>query len=245
MKIYPIIISFLFGLTVFANEDNSFTKGIKAHSEHLYEDASTFFLQAIEEDPSNISAYYNFGLSSIGTESYGKAVWGFEKVLKYKPNDIQAQEKIEYCYERINSATEYSPMLNGFTSILYSFSSNTWSILAILFSIVAAGAIVLWKLNKIKTFSKLLLGVGLSSTIICIATILLAKSTYEFISEEKNAVVINKSASSYYDPQSVSEITLLEGMRLSVISIKNDTLIEVMDSEQKTHLVLSSEVWLF
>lgn len=245
MKIYIMVISFLFGFTVLAAEENTFSKGIKAHSEHLYEEAAVFFLEAINEDSSNISAYYNYGLSSIGVESFGKAIWAFESVLKFKPNDLQAQEKIEYCYERLDAPTNYTPLLNGFSSILYSFSSNTWSILAILFSLVTAGSIILWKLNKILSFNKILISLGAISFIVCISSILLAKNTYEFTHEHNNAIVISSNASSYYDASSISELTITEGTRLSVLSTKNDSLLEVMDANQKTHLVKTSEVWLF
>lgn len=245
MRHLLIILTLACSFIVTANESSSFDLGIKAHSEQSFEEAANYFYKAIQEDSTNLSAYFNFGMSSIGNKSYGQAIWAFEKCLKSEPNDLKAKEKLVYCYEMLNSQREYKPLINGLSSIVYSFSSNSWAILAILFSVVTSGAIILWKLNKIRTANKVLVSIGFVGFVLCIASILLAKSTYEFKHELSQAIVVHSEITTYYNDESPSKITLAEGTRLSIISQKGDSLLQVIDDDQKSHLIKSNDVWLF
>ncbi|MDG1148508.1 MAG: hypothetical protein P8N52_09405 [Crocinitomicaceae bacterium] len=193
----------------------------------------------VSNEPNNTSAYYNLGLTYLESNSFGKAIWAFEKVLNRIPNDSETIDQIEYAYRELNNDLNYTPRLNAFTSGLYSISSNRWSIVAIISSVLISICIVLYKLNDADQFRKFILVVCFLITLLFSSSILLAAFTKEYQTEVNFGVAIKKNVQTYDIDSLITPKVLLEGERVKLLKetiskpphLTNFIRVESMDKE--------------
>ena len=80
--------------------------------------ASCWAWTSLNEDPNNISALYNLGMTQIQLKNFGEAIWAFESVLKRNPGDSQAEEQLLYVYTELGAVNEWQHMLGPFEKAL-------------------------------------------------------------------------------------------------------------------------------
>jgi tetratricopeptide (TPR) repeat protein len=231
-----IALFILFGL--FSNytfaEVTPFEKASKAVEKKQYKQAILGFENILKEDPNNTSAYYNLGVAYLGKKSYGNAIWAFEKVLNRIPNDSETIEQLEYAHRELNTDFPFEPRLNAFASGLYSISSNKWSIIAIICSILITIAIVLFKLNSSHSIRRMTAVSGFILSILFLSSIILASSTKEYQTEMNYGVVTKKSIQTFDQKYEVSNKKIMEGARLRLLQKDSAEfmLVETQNREQ-------------
>ena len=224
------------------NAQKDFTNGIAAYNDKNYNLAVTEFEKAIASDEKNVAAWYNLGLSNIGKKAYGEAILNFEKVLKFTPNDSEAEAKIEYCFGELHPEIEWSPRLNSFQSSLYSLSLNTWGIICIVLSLVCAIGIVLYIQQKKSSLKSAFLFTNLFFFSSFIASLIICSNLQEFMTDESFAVVTSKSIPTFIDNSPSPKTTIPEGIRVEVIEKKKNDFVEVVTLTGEIHVVQAKEL---
>lgn len=241
--IHTLVVTVAFSLMsgmLLAN--NTFNKGLKAHGEKKYALAIELFSAVIKESPDNVSAYYNLGLSSMGAKEYGVALWAFEKVLKLSPNDAEAHEKAEYCTIQLNRSEEWTPILGSFKSGLYSISSDKWSILAIISSVLLSLSIIIFKRSQTISLKRLTLICGFCFILLLCFSMIVAASAQSYQTTENYAIVTKHSIPTFIDEGSTAKTNLMEGTRLKLIDKKTSEYVHVQNDFGDEYIVKAEDL---
>lgn len=224
---------------------NFFSDGVKAHSEKNYSLAAEKFTLAIDVNPNDKSAYYNLGLAEMGNRHYGSAMWAFEKVLKMDPNDTEALAKLERCQEELNPAQDYTAVLSGSEATLFGISSNTWSIMAIISSILLLVCLVLFKLRQGSSLRRVVLISGVFFLLLVVFSSVIAAREAAYMNGLNYAVVTVESVPTYMDKENPSTTLLKEGTRVHLLEESRQEFIRVQDAFGLEHLVKASDLRFF
>ena len=190
--------------------NSTFSEGVEAFNNENYALSADQFDSVISISPSNISAYFNYGLAKMKTRSYGEAIWGFEKVLELEPTDLEAKEKIQEAYFELNSNDNWEYRLNGFQSSMYSVSANTWGVITILCSIILAFSLITFKRRKSHSTRRMMLLIGAVSSIILVFSFIFGSLTKYHSQSNNLAVITNKKSISLHEKIHVPEGSLVE-----------------------------------
>lgn len=226
-------------------ENEAFSQGVKAHATKDYVLSARKFMQALREEPDNISAYYNYGLAEMGNRHFGRAIWGFEKVLKFDPNDSEAYEKLETCYRELNPGSHYRPILGGFDATMFGISSNTWGILAISFSVLFCLSAVLFRIRKEIPIRRVLMIVAFASLAGLVFSTVYSARSHQWVLTHHYAVVPLKNTPTYIDASNRSQRMLDEGTRLTVQDDHFGEMVHVKDESGTEFLMRSRDLLFF
>lgn len=221
---------------------SNFDEGIRAFRAKKFDVAIKDFLSATDEDSTNVSAYYNLGLTYMEVKEYGEAIWSFEKVLKYSPNDGEAKERIRKCYEELDSSLTWEPRANQLESALFSFAGNTWSIICILLSVLTALCIILFKRTAQTSLRRLYLGLGSLGVIFLVISLIVASRSSTYVSDETYAIVTEASIPTYKDEKTAGSVELKEGERVQILSTEKNGFKKVQTSSGASYLVKKDDL---
>ena len=213
---------------------NNFEKGIRAYEHEQYSYAAKMFNEVIKVEPNDVAAYYNLGLSHMGEQRFGKAIWAFEKVLAVHPSDEDTKEKIEYCALELNLESPWQHRINGIDTTIYSLSSSQWATLSIVLSIIIACALIGFNIITQVSLKRILaLGIFVSGALL-ILTIIAGYRTKSYFSSHEYAVVTKLGIPIYLDQKNKSNTRLPEGTLVKRLT--DDSLgivsVETMNGEE-------------
>lgn len=204
-----------------------FESGVTAFDQKKYQQAAKDFNAYIIENPTDHGAFFNLGLSYHKAEDFGKAVWAFEKALKLKPNDNATFEQLENTYFAIHGEYGYEAPFSSLNLAIYSFSGNTWGIIAITFSIVCMTMIFLYTKTQITAKKKFFALFCFGSILgLAIATIFAFKAA-NFHSTSTYGIVTRKEINTYNAGGEKLNNKFNAGQRLNLIHSENNGFYEV------------------
>ena len=239
---YLLFPLFLVVVLFHANAQKHFTNGIAAYNNKDYSLAATEFEKVIASDEKNVSAWYNLGLSNIGKKAYGEAILDFEKVLKFMPNDSEAETKIEYCFGELHPEIEWSPRLNSFQSSLFSLSLNAWGLICISLSLACAIGLILYMQQKKSSLKSAFIFINIFLISSFVASLLVCSNLQDFMTDDSFAVVNSKSIPTFIDNSPSPKTTILEGTRVEVIEKKKNDFVKVRTLTGEIHVVRAKEL---
>ena len=218
----------LFGMFSFqGNSTSSFAEGFEAYEKKEYSLAAEKFEEVIQQNPNDIAGYYNLGLSKMANKNFGEAIWAFEKVLKFTPNDSEAKVQIERCYGELATSDEWSPRLNGIQSGLYSWSADIWAYVAITFSLFVLFSVFIFKKNKNHSVKRLMFVFGFLSLCFMVASSVIASKVNSYQTESTFAVVTASAIQTFIDEGNPAKMRLSEGQRLFFVRQKSSEFVFV------------------
>ncbi|MCH2224366.1 MAG: tetratricopeptide repeat protein [Crocinitomicaceae bacterium] len=221
---------------------SSFEEGIKSFHKKEYKKAIRQFEKAIQESPNDASSYFNLGLSFQKLNLFGKSIWAFEKASKLTPNDIGIKAQIETSYTELGRIEEYHPRLNRMQSALFGISSNQWSIIAIITSILVAFCLILFARSTQVSSRRLLLTFSFLLFCVLILSTYTAKASFDHRSDTNNAIVTKPEIPIFSSEKEKIEIgKLLEGTQLYKLK-KQNNLISVESVNGEVYLINPNDV---
>jgi tetratricopeptide (TPR) repeat protein len=244
MNCYKNICLVLFTVfSAFANHaELLFDKGLKAANQKEYKEAIFHFEEVIETDKSNVSAYFNLGNCYYEIKKYGKAIWAYERVLKYSPRDSEAPASIELCYKKLNSDQKWVAHNNGIQRLIYGIGSNTWSFLAIIMSVFMGISIFVLIVQNNNSWRRIHLMFLITEIVLITGFIIAAKSSENHLSIENFGVITQKSIPTYLNYKGEkSTIQLTEGTKIEILNTFR-LMHEVMLFDGKTALVSTEDI---
>lgn len=229
MRRIPVTHSFLLFVAVLLTNgilaNSYFEKGLRAFHQKNYNTATELFRQAIEDDPNNLSVYYNLGVCAEKTGNDAEALWAFEKVLKYSPNDRETLLLAAEVHRKIHS-DEYEPVMGQTESLLFTLSPNTWAILALLFSLlVLTSVIIVYNVNS-NNWRKAAIGLGITSLFVMGGCLYLGFSVNEYQQENRYGLVIQQTPVSAFvnlnELGEMPDMQIQSGTRVQILSNETD-----------------------
>ncbi len=224
------LLSLLTTFSVFAN--STFDEAVESYNKKDFTLAAQKFDSIITISPQNISAYFNLGMARMKNKEYGKAIWAFEKVLKYHPNDTEAKDNIRECYFQLYPNFYWEFQLNGFQSILYSISPNTWGIMSVISSVVLSLMIILFKMNQSPSIKRVVLISGFAFLFLFLFSFIAGYFVKQYQTQENKAVVIKKDVQSLF-----SKAKVKEGQILECSNCEGDTITFMTKNKQNVQLL--------
>lgn len=240
--IHTVLSFFIAFISISSHAESFFDQGLRAANQNNHKEAIRFFEEVIEHEKSNVSAYFNLGNSYFENKQFGKAIWAFERVLKYAPRDSEAPSTIELCYKQIGSEQQWFPHTNGIQRMIYGIGSNAWAILAIITSLMMSFSIFLLLKLKNSAWKRLHFLVLIGEVVLLIGFAISAKSAENHLSSSKFAIVTQKIIPTYMNEKGEkSTLTLSEGTKVELLSTTNQ-MAEVMLYDSKTVLIAIEDV---
>jgi tetratricopeptide (TPR) repeat protein len=239
IRLVHIIICLLFISTSYA--ENAFDQGIEAFGKEEYSVAIKCFNEAVDSSPTDISAYYNLGLSYMGHGDYSNALWAFEKVLKMDPSDAAAAERASMAYMELDNQNEWEPILNGPFDFVFNVTSNTWSIISVIISLIFAGSVVVFRKTILLSSKRFALIISLTSLLLLLVSIHSAHRTQAYYSDTGYAIVTLNTIPTFINEKTANG-SLNAGTRVHKVSIHSEQLINVEDSNGNHFLVRSEDL---
>lgn len=215
---------------------DSFDKGVDAFSKENYKEAVAYFKVAVEDSPNDLSGYYNLGLSYMGMEDFGNALWCFEKVLKKDPSDDIAAQKASLAYQSLNKSDEWQPIQGKLLAKVYSISSDTWSIIAIICSLICCLAIIFLRKSTLLSLKRISVLATFASAFVLLITTYFAYATYNFHKDNNYGIVTDPKIPTYLSGNTANG-SIDHGTRLYQISNEPNSFIKVVDQEGNTYLI--------
>ncbi len=239
-----ILALLVFVVPLFSFAGSNFDEGIKAYQDSNYRQAIEKFQASLAETPNDVASYYNLGLAYAESKQFGKAIWSFEKVLKLSPADVDAKDRIETCYAALDPTVSWEPRLNRFTSLLYGFSGTTWSILAIVLSVLLSLCVIFFLRAREVSTKRLFLALGFLSLIFMIASVVIAAGATNHAEETRFAVVTKAKIPTFDTPKKRSSVQLKEGDQLELLEdeTSTSTFVRVSSRSGDTYLVKATDV---
>ncbi len=219
-------------IAVNAWASTNFEEGIAAYKDKDYTTAIQSFRMATQENDTDVSSYYNLGLSLYQMDSLGQAIWAFEKALKYAPNDSDAKQKAALSYETLYPGETWEAHLGGFKSAAFGVSPGTWSIIAIVLAVLLAAFIVLFVKSNNHSTKRLSIALAFFCLLGVIGTTIIARSATINIQEHTYGIITEEVIDTYTEANKVSDAKLTEGVRLYVVeSDKEFTKVELASGD--------------
>lgn len=174
----PIVSSFAFG--------QYFEKGLKLYDEGDFEKAITEFELLIENDASDLAAWYNLGLSYHRLKNSIKAKWAFEKAHLIEPGNEQITEQLEHEQKELNESKSWISPFSQFEIMLLQIGEFLWSIFSIILALICCLFILLMAKKK---QHRSLFGIISALSFLLMATLIYFAHTCQEIENRQYAII--------------------------------------------------------
>lgn len=181
------------------------------YREAAYTEAAKAYEELLHAGLESAELYYNLGNTYYKLDKLGPSIYYYEKGLKLAPNNKDIKNNLLYAQQATVdqiSAVQENSLKQLTDSIIKGFSSNTWAVLAILSSVLAATLFILYYFTQKPSLKRLwfLLSLvfihgSISSVSIASANLKAASTQYAIIWQEQVEVTdgpTNNSKHLYY-----------------------------------------------
>jgi tetratricopeptide (TPR) repeat protein len=224
----------------------SFQEGVQAFQKKEFTVAIEHFNKEVQSSPNNAAAYFNLGLSYNSNKEYGKAIWAFERTLKLQPNDVEAIDNIEQNYEELDNSQTWNSDLSRSQRMLYSLSSNTWSYISIVFSILSALFIILFRKSTSLSKKRVLLISSVGTLSLMAFSIYTASEAHSNETSHVYGIVINDEVVTFKDENpndyASTGIHLEIGTKVKEIKKYEGHKVEIETEDGSTHFISAADI---
>lgn len=237
MRILILIMTIILQLLNFDANASNFEKGILDYNKGQFSSAAEAFEAEIKTNSSNISSFFNLGLTYYKLNKNGLALWAFEKAHKLKPNDVQIQEMRSRISKELGLDTPVKE--SKIDAILYAASSTMWSIISIVLFTIMMGLIVYYSFSYNSFQKRVLLSSASILFVLGILFMYAANKSFEFHQSSNKGIIINTiSSDSEFNK---TGIQIKEGTTGEIIGNK-DSLMTLQTLEGKKITIHASQV---
>ncbi|MES2800826.1 MAG: tetratricopeptide repeat protein [Bacteroidota bacterium] len=218
MKLILTIFTFILVNVAYSSD---FNNGLNALHNKQYSKSIGYFLLATEQEPMNISAWNNLGISYYKLRKYGHAIHAFKKASKLDPSDKNPQNNIELCYEKLEPTVRIDEDYSTTQKVAYQIGGFKLNIIAFVFSILFS--VFLYRLlKKNQTMRNIYLVLSIPALFFLIVSIFLSFKANTYLNSIRNAVIVQQKAPLYLNEMGkLSDETLVEGSSVAVSKEKD------------------------
>ncbi|SFT69070.1 Tetratricopeptide repeat-containing protein [Lishizhenia tianjinensis] len=202
----------------------NFEKGVAFYQDKQYKKAISAFQQDWDSTQ-NSANLYNLGLSHLMLKQPEKALYYFEKTLKYDPNNTDAIYNASHLFSEMNEGSYWQHPYSWIGRFVFKFSSNTWSYLSLFFALLL-GLSIFITLQPHQRSRKKIGQFGIVITFVFLATsTLAAKFSYEHFVATEFAYLPKTDIATFISPgKNPTEVKLELNQRYKVNQQQDDFL---------------------
>ena len=227
MKHIFYILSFLFSITVFAQNQALFEKANAFYNEGKYAEAIDNYNAILETENHSADLYFNLANAHYKLNNVAPSIYFYEKALQLAPNDADIKNNIAFARNMTIDAIDVIPD-TGFSKLIktttnkMSFDAWAKTSVALVFCFVLLFLIYYFAYSTIK---KRLAFIG-SLTLLVLMFVTLAFAFHKHNLDKNNnpAIVFAQESKVKSDPNNRSEesFRLHEGTKVQVLETYND-----------------------
>jgi len=246
MRNVLFILSFLFSVIAFAQNETIFDQANTLYNEGKYAEAIDKYTTILKNGKHSAELYFNLGNANYKLNNIAPSIYYYEKALQLAPNDKDIKNNIAFARNMTIDGIDVIPE-SGFSrltkNITNTFSFDTWAKLSIVlvFCFVILFLIYYFAYSSLK---KRLTFIGsLTALFLCCITILFAFHRYDLDKKNKPAIIFAQESKIKSEPnvRSDESFRLHEGTKVQVLdTIKEWKKIKLADG--KTGWVLSEDI---
>jgi tetratricopeptide (TPR) repeat protein len=159
-----------------AQVENLMKQANTFYQDKNYEKAVETYKEILDKGYESYVLYYNLGNAYYKTGKLGYAILNYERALKLKPNDEDAQYNLKLANARTVDQIKEVPqifLVDWWETLLASFSLNLWLVIAAAFYIVLLICIGLYFMNRKRRLQRFAFYFGTADFVILIITVIL------------------------------------------------------------------------
>lgn len=130
-----------------AQPENNFERGNTAYRNGDYNGAVKLYESILDDGKHAADLYFNLGNAYYKLEKLGPSVYYYEKGLQLDPKNKDIQNNLKYAQQAMVDEvipTSGNTLSKAFNSLVQTFSSNTWAVLAVLASILITSLFLMY-----------------------------------------------------------------------------------------------------
>lgn len=236
-KLLYISIFLLANLLSAQQEIALFEKANKLYQEDKLEDALTIYKQIETQKLQSDDLYYNMGNVYYKLNQIAPAVYYFEKALVLNPNNADAAHNLMFANRMKIDNIEALPKTIGerfSESFIQKLTYNTWAWLAVILAFLFAVLFLLYHFSYNSSKKRLFFITSLISAALSLLLIVFAYSNYNYVKNNKYAIVFEQQVSVKSEPKQTADISfeLHEGTKVKLLeSVPNWEKIKLADGK--------------
>ncbi len=248
MKKIVYIFLFLISGFIAAQQDNSkFNLGNSMYNEGKFQEAITQFESIIENELHSSELYFNLANAYYKTNQVAPSIYYYEKALLLEPNDQEIKNNLAFAQNMTIDAIDSLPEI-GFTKIIKTvvnvFSFDVWATLSTTLMLLFVVLFLSYYFSYATTKKRLLFISSFTSLFLCVMTLTLAFQKYNYVQNDKAAIVFAQEAEVKTDPNLRSEtaFSLHEGTKVQIVEIYTDNWTKIKLSDGTTGWISTEDI---
>ena len=223
MKKFMIYVFLLMQVVGFAQTNRElFEKANDLYKEGAYNEAITLYETIEESELVSADLYYNLGNSYYKLNKVAPSIYYFEKALKLNPNHTDAANNLKFANRMTIDEIEDLPKTffqKIGTNVIQKFSFETWAIVAIVASFLAAILFLLYYFSKTTKTKLVFFNLSILVSILFAFSIFFAFSAYNFHKKNRTAIIFDAKVEINNAPSINSEVIfeLHEGTKVVIL----------------------------
>lgn len=217
----------------FGNEqsDALFAKGNEYYAKAKYKEALDTYQKIIAKGSNSAAVYFNMGNASYKLEDIPSALLYYEKAHQILPSDEDIIFNIKFANSKTVDKIEEVPefFINvWFKSLILSFSSNTLSILSVVFVLLGSGFLILYFFANSLLIKKSSFFTALLLFLFGILTFFMVSKQSMYFEDHQQAIIFTNTVTVKSEPteQSRALFVIHDGTKVNILE-RNSTWIKV------------------
>ena len=171
--------------------------------------------------------YFNLGNSYYKLNRIAQSIYYFEKALKLNPSNIDAQTNLAFANRMTIDAIDDLPKTlfqNFANTVIYKFTYNTWSIIAVALSFLSALWFLLYHFSYSSRKKLFYFNASLLGAFLLVCTVLFAYKAYDYSENRIEAIIFKQTTEIKNAPTFNSDTVfkLHEGTKVLVLDEIDD-----------------------
>lgn len=241
MKAMKWIFMVLLSVTSVAFSQSVFDQGNEHFRQGNYEEAIRSYESILRDGKHSCNLYYNLANSYYKLNQVGPAIYYYEKALLISPNDKDIQNNLKFAKAKTIDEIKEVPKV-GFEKLLQNitglFHFNTWSMLAVGFSVLFFLFFLGYYFSGSSLYKRLFFVAMFVIPVFMVMSIFSAWFEHHLYEQEQPAIVFTEMVPVKNEPrENASEAFVLhEGTKVYIL--------ETLDNWNKIQLADESEGWI-
>ena len=174
----------------------SIVQATQAYQDGEWETAITHYLSALQEPQSDMNKayiYYNLGNAYFRQNELGKSIVNYERSLRLRPQDKDAQYNLKFAQSRItdNIESKGSFFLSQWVvSLRNMLNYTTWMYMSIVLFVLALASVLLFLFSKTIVLRKVGFHISWIALLLSISSLALAQGAYQHLNDTTEAIVM-------------------------------------------------------
>ena len=215
-----------------------FGQALQSYSAAQYADAIEIFEALAEEGYNSYELQYNLGNAWFKHGNIGRSILAFERALRFRPNDADAQHNLNVVRARTRDRVEPVPLLffvQWWNELRSSYLPDDFFILSVIFLWMVAIAAFIFFGFRSRLIRRVALTTATIAALLCTVSFILYQQRLSEYEEHRFAVVMSAQLTvmSAADETAIESFVVHEGLTVEILD-RDDQMLHIRLADGKT-----------